>query len=108
MTKSLNNSVSQKLFFGGYKQPIPPTYFPSGHLIAIMSKPRMEGIGSFDSYGHGITPPPLGHARKYRTGDRGEVVGNDEGKHPCPHLPYVLGYPPPPPSVIGNKGDIKV
>ena len=87
MTKGLTNSVTQRIFIGGFIQPSPPLSYADGPLIMIMLGLRMEGIASCDADGHGRKRDPRGNDGEYCAGDRCEVVGSDGGENPCPNPP---------------------
>ena len=65
----------------------------------------MEGVSSCDAYGQGRARDPRVHDREDCAGDRGEVVGSDEGEPPCPHPPDASISSP---GVRGVGGNMKI
>ena len=87
MTNGLANSVAQRLFIGGSKQPSTPPSSAAGPLITIIPGPRMEGISSCYADGRGRECDPWGHDREDCDGDRGEFVGSYGVDPACHHPP---------------------
>ena len=79
--------MAQSLFFVESTRLSPPPFSTAGPLITIIPGPRIEGIASCVSGGHGRARDTRVHDREDYARDIGDVVRSDGGDPLFPHPP---------------------